>query len=377
MIAGDLFPIPANLSFFSNGDIESLFGKKICDIFSNADLSICNLEGTLTDNDERCSKIGPVLVSPTKVISSYKKLGIDCCMLANNHITDGGHQGVLDTLRVLEKEEIGYLGAGPNENEIRRSCIYELGGTKIGLYNVCERMFNKPTPSSGGAWLYDEYIVCREIAELKSRCDYLIVVYHGGIEQFRFPSRENRKRFHRMADNGADMILSQHTHCVGCEEWYNDAYLLYGQGNFLFRNLRPGQTDEAVLIEVIITDGTPKVVRHKVRCEKNMFVRYDEYQDFSDFEERSKLLNDEKYVDQQFAQFCLKRLELYLSACKSPSRLMRVIMKFLPSVYKKWLFDSYNPRNLLFMLYILWSEQKGEEAMAGLERLLYEKTRKK
>lgn len=33
---------------------------------------------------------------------------------------------------------------------------------------------------------------------------------------------------------GADIITAQHTHCNGCEEWYNGTYLLYGQGNFLF-----------------------------------------------------------------------------------------------------------------------------------------------
>ena len=32
----------------------------------------------------------------------------------------------------------------------------------------------------------------------------------------------------RMADSGADIVISQHTHAVGVEERYNGAYLLYG-----------------------------------------------------------------------------------------------------------------------------------------------------
>ncbi len=35
-------------------------------------------------------------------------------------------------------------------------------------------------------------------------------------------------------DKGADLVLCQHSHCIGCEEKYKDSTILYGQGNFLF-----------------------------------------------------------------------------------------------------------------------------------------------
>ena len=259
-------------------------------------LNICNLEGALTDSPERCNKIGPIITAPTKAIEAYKKLGVDCCMLANNHITDGGHQGVIDTINTLDNANIKHIGAGISANEIKREITFELGEITIGLYNVCELMYNRPTHNKGGAWLYDEYIVCKEIADLKSRCDYLIVIYHGGIERFRYPSPENRKRFHRMVDNGADMILSQHTHCIGCEEWYKGAYLLYGQGNFLFRNLRPGQTDEAIIIEIRLLNGKPSVVKHLVKCVEDMFVRYNERQDLTAFNKRSVDIKNDDFI---------------------------------------------------------------------------------
>ena len=34
--------------------------------------------------------------------------------------------------------------------------------------------------------------------------------------------------------NGADVVLCQHTHCIGAYEKYNDCHILYGQGNFHF-----------------------------------------------------------------------------------------------------------------------------------------------
>ena len=236
LIVGDLFPVNSNLERFSNGDVEGLFDEKIRELFSEADYRICNLEGALTNSLERCEKTGPVITAPTSVIEVYKKLGIDCCMLANNHITDAGHQGVIDTMSTLDQVNISYLGAGENVDSIVHYSIIQIEDKSIGLYNVCETMYNQPTNTKAGAYIYDEYIVCKELESLKQKCDYLVVIYHGGIEKYRYPSPETRKRFQRMADNGADIILSQHTHCIGCEEYYNGSYFLYGQGDFMLKN---------------------------------------------------------------------------------------------------------------------------------------------
>ena len=93
IIVGDLFPTTDNVSYFIKGDVDSLYGERICQLFSDSDLIICNLEGSLTDHGERCMKTGPIKVAPTNAIEAYKKLGVDYCMLANNHATDGGHHG--------------------------------------------------------------------------------------------------------------------------------------------------------------------------------------------------------------------------------------------------------------------------------------------
>ena len=42
----------------------------------------------------------------------------------------------------------------------------------------------------------------------KSQCDYLIVMYHGGTEFFWFNSKMARRRFHRMAESGADLVIA-------------------------------------------------------------------------------------------------------------------------------------------------------------------------
>ena len=369
IIVGDMFPVPSNFNEFSTGDIQSLFGDKICRLFREADYRICNLEGALTDCPGKCEKTGPSIYAPASVVKGYLELGIDCCTLANNHITDAGDQGVIDTINVLTKYGIHHLGAGSNSNEICHFITFDVGNKRIGLYNVAETMYNEPSSDKPGAFLYDEYVVCRELETYKSECDFLIVIYHGGSEKFRYPSPQTKKRFHRMADSGANMILSQHTHCVGSEEYYNGAYLLYGQGNFLFRSFNNEFTDTGLIIELILSEDGFSVKKHLVAAIEDT-VRYADNQDFTSFDNRSARVCDDAFVQKQFKEYCLNEAYQYLKAYKGIIPFGRIINHFFPKQYKRYILKSYRREQLLFTLHSLRSEQNREIAIDGIKELL-------
>jgi len=369
IIVGDLFPVPSNFNKFAEGDVAYLFGDKILDLFSSADYRICNLEGALTDRPGKCEKTGPVLSAPVASIKAYKALGIDCCTLANNHITDAGAVGVTDTIKSLKEADIEQLGAGEDISNIKHHVFFEVDRKTVCLYNVGETMYNEPTTTTPGAYLYDEYVVCKELEKLKAESDFIIVVYHGGAEKFRYPSPQTRKRFHRMVDCGANMILSQHTHCVGSEEWYKGAYLLYGQGNFLFRSFNNEFTDTGLIIELILKENGFSVKKHLVDAVGNT-VRYDEKQDFSAFDERSSKVPDEAFVQGEFERYCLKESFVYLRAYKGKLPFRKFISRFFPKLYTSFVLTSYKRSQLLFTLHSLRSEQNREVAIEGIKQLL-------
>ena len=60
----------------------------------------------------------------------------------------------------------------------------------------------------------------------------MIVLYHGGKEYCQYPSPRLRKLCQAMVRKGADLVLCQHSHCVGTYERYEGGHILYGQGNF-------------------------------------------------------------------------------------------------------------------------------------------------
>ena len=290
LIAGDLLPMPCNYDLFTAGDTHALFGDKLCAMFGEADVCVCNFEGCFTDSDDPIEKTGPHIKAPVSTINAVKKLGIDYATLGNTHSMDYGRQGYLDTCKTLSDNGIGWFGWGGDTASVESYRELSVKGVRITLYNVTEQFENAPGEDHPGVNLYDEYRVCRELKEL---CDYLVVFYHGGIEGTHYNSERMRIRFHRMADCGADVVISQHTHAVGEEERYNGSYLLYGQGNFCF-HFREDVTPllaEGLVLEADFSEDGFDIKPHRILRTAKGCV-YDEAQDLSAFNERSRLHNE-------------------------------------------------------------------------------------
>ena len=83
--------------------------------------------------------------------------------------------------------------------------------------------------------LLDEKAPDVDPAEQKdNKCDYTIVLYHGGKEYYRYPSPNLQRVCRYMIEKGTDLVICQHSHCIGCEENYLSGKIVYGQGNFIF-----------------------------------------------------------------------------------------------------------------------------------------------
>ena len=364
LVAGDLLPSEGNVSLFEKGDVSQLFGKEICNLFSSADLSIVNLEGPLTDSNSKMIKDGPVLKASKASVQGIKRLGVSLVALANNHITDYLQDGFLDTIKTLDEVELPFIGAGPDISHIVKYKSFAFGPTKVCISNVSETFFNIPHHNSAGANLYDEYVVCRELENLKRTHDYVIVIYHGGAEYFPYPTPQTRKRFHRMADSGADFITAQHTHCIGCEEYYGGSYLLYGQGNFLFARQRnyPMMTKEGLISELTINEDGLSVKNHRIIID-GAVIRYADNQDLSDFYERGTHINDDDYIVSLFKQTKSKEiLNKYLLSSKGHFPMYRLIRHLFPKSFSQiGLMNSYSMTQCIQNLGIVQGDRRYED----------------
>ena len=81
---------------------------------------VINLETAITRSVTPCQDKEVHYKMNPQNIACLTAAGIDCCVLANNHILDWGIPGLLDTLEALEKAGIKHAGAGHNLREHTR-----------------------------------------------------------------------------------------------------------------------------------------------------------------------------------------------------------------------------------------------------------------
>lgn len=250
LIAGDTVPTDSNSILFTEGDITSLFGDECVSLFHNADLSVINLETPLVSKLRPIKKFGPILSAEVNTVQAIKNLGVGLVSLANNHIKDQGVQGIEETISVLENAGIDWIGVGENKRQASQAYFFKKNNLVIGFYSVCENEFSNASKKESGANALDICITLSDIYEAKQKCNYLIVLYHGGKEEFRFQTPFEQNVCRKMIDMGADVVLAQHSHCIGTIEQYENKYILYGQGNFIFDLCNDENWKTGLLVEL-------------------------------------------------------------------------------------------------------------------------------
>ena len=314
LIGADIVPTEKNFEQFKAGDAEKLLGKELKAIFDRADYRIFNLETPLTDSGKPILKTGPNLIAPTYTIAGYKAMGIDTLTLANNHTMDQGRAAFRETLDILRANGIEYMGGGLTKEEAKKPKIIELCGKKIGFYNCCEHEFSWIDDYGIGANGFDPLESLEEIAVLKARCDYVIVLYHGGRENFRYPSPLLQKTCRSMVRHGANLVICQHTHCVGAMEEYLGSTIVYGQGNTLFDSKTAGDMETwqtSILVELTVSEDGFKV--DYIPTEKrNEFTSLSENPDIlSGFFSRSREILEEGFVKKKYTEFVMSNPQIF------------------------------------------------------------------
>jgi poly-gamma-glutamate synthesis protein (capsule biosynthesis protein) len=324
LIAGDMVVNQNNISLFKQGDINLILRGNLKNFWLSADYKLFNLEAPICDCDKPIDKSGPALKIPEECINGIKTLKPDLCLLANNHIKDHGEEGVKNTTRLLEKNNIDWIGTGSNINNLKKYNIVEFEGIKIAFYNCAETEFTIATDNDSGANPYHDYYTNKDIKELKSQADKVIVLYHGGKECYRYPSPELQKRCRIMADNGADYVICQHSHCIGCEEKYSNSTIVYGQGNFLFQTTDENNAkffNTGLIIELDIDKEKNSI--NYIPIEQNIengginLVKENAKNEIMEgFYKRSEEINNPKFVFENYKQEVENTTGFYLDMFK-------------------------------------------------------------
>lgn len=209
------------------------------------DARIVNLETSVTTSDDWQPKGINYRMNPANV-GCLNAAGIDCCVLANNHVLDWGHAGLRDTLETLRSAGIRTAGAGCDDAEAFRPAtldvagkgrvlVYAFGTTDSGI----PRGWAASDHSPGINLLPDlsprrAARLAREIALARCPGDIVVVSIHWGSNWGYGVPAAHVAFAHRLIDEGgADIIHGHSSHHPKSVETYKGKPILYGCGDFL------------------------------------------------------------------------------------------------------------------------------------------------
>ena len=342
LIGGDLVPTGSNISYFIDGNIRALFDDRLDSLLFSADYRFFNLETPLTDVESPISKDGPNLISPALTVNGIGSLKPMVLGLANNHIMDQGEQGLFKTMDLLSEQGIGFIGAGRDLSEAAQTLIIEKDGIKVGIYACAENEFSIADENKPGANPFDPLESPDHIINLKSRCDYVIVLHHGGTEYYRYPSPDLQKVCRKMAEKGADLVICQHSHCVGSFEKYRDSMIVYGQGNFLFDQNDNEFWRSGLLLKVQI--GEKMSVDFIPISKKGNGVELSPSGEgekiLNAFYKRSDEISSPGFVCNEYEKYCIENGQYYLATIAGFGKTLRRTDKLLKGVITRLLYSG-------------------------------------
>ena len=369
-IGADFVPTNSNTDLFIRGDVNALVGDELKDVLDRASYRIFNLELPLTNNKKPIIKNGPSLIAQRDTIKAYKELRVDLLTLANNHIMDQGVQGLNSTIETLADENINYLGAGDNISESAKPFVFEFAGKTIGVYACAEHEFSVADENTPGANPYDPLWSFDHVLELKKNTDYVIVLYHGGKELYRYPSPMLQKTCRRFVDKGADLVICQHSHCIGCEEKYHEKTIVYGQGNFLFDHSDNECWKTSLLIKVDSNFEVSYIPLMKVGMGVRLAEELKSKEIMEGFCTRSKEIENTKIVEKKYEELAERIQEFYLYSISGKKALpFRVINKITRgALVKLYLMRVYKLESIVKIYNFIECEAHRELLAYGLKR---------
>ena len=335
IFSGDLCPTGRiEQACLQNLHKEAISG--IAETFRETDLHITNLECPLTLSNAIIDKSGPALKARPETLNLLKSLNVGLACLANNHIRDYGHVGVMDTIELCHANKIATVGAGKNQNSAGKITYLELKGRTLAFLNYCEQEFSLAGRDYAGANPIDPIQAWYDIAEALKITPLVFVILHGGHEEYALPSPRIRKLFHYIADLGAAAVIGHHPHVVSGIEHYKGKPLVYSLGNFIFdepeNNFVEWHIGALALISIKPDNTVELKMKYISQGQEVLGIKFLTGEKLSEFEkrvsQRSGIIADEFALAQSWNDFANQHQKGMIKQILCFNKIQRALYKF-------------------------------------------------
>ncbi len=267
-------PIPAPVDF------DYVWGDALAELErARPDARIVNLETAVTRSDDWLPKGINYRMHPTNV-GCLTAAGIDCCVLANNHVLDWGPAGLVETLETLRGAGLRTAGAGRNAAGAAAPALLELaGGRRVVVFAFGSVTSGIPTDWAAakgrpGVNLLEERSIpeiAADVRRVKRPGDVVVASIHwGGNWGYGIP-REHRVLANALVDEaGVDVVHGHSSHHPKGIEVREGKLILYGCGDFVhdyegIRGHEQYRNDLVVMYLARLDPSTGRIARLEMR----------------------------------------------------------------------------------------------------------------
>lgn len=252
IFTGDILPTRwVSKRAHDNNDMSYAF-REIYNTTVDADFTVADLECPFAETGPY-QELGTIFRGDPELVEGLNLAGIDAVNLANNHLGDSQQAGMKFTFDLMNKNNIGFFGAGINQTESHKAYIKEVNGVKIAILGYADQDF---TPVSyeaddkyAGLNLMNISKMQEDVKNAKNQADFVVVSMHAGTEYTYNPDPDQIEFAHSAIDAGADMIYGHHPHVVQAIEVYNGKPIFYSLGNFVMDQIEEN-TRQGFLLEI-------------------------------------------------------------------------------------------------------------------------------
>jgi len=230
---GDVFP--GGVLHDSSSDCLS---TEVSDYLKGFDVRVGNLEAAMGEgfsfDEDKMRLWSNIIYAKDEDVRRIKEMGLDVVSLANNHVTDLGPEGLLNTITLLDANGIRHFGAGRNIQEAESPAVVTIRERQIAFLGFYDTKVAPHPASEESPGVCTSGNIVDRIREAKRMYDYVFVLPHWGFENIYRPLPEMKRLGYEMINAGADGVIGSHTHHIQPYVVYKKRPLFFSLGNFLF-----------------------------------------------------------------------------------------------------------------------------------------------
>jgi poly-gamma-glutamate synthesis protein (capsule biosynthesis protein) len=227
-------------------DLAYIWGVALAELEQRKPVArIINLETSVTTSARAAPKGINYRMHPGNV-GVLSVAGIDCAVLANNHVLDWGLQGLGETLDTLANAGVRVAGAGHSLGEAETPAVLDVSEQNRVLVFAFGAV-DSGVPSSWAAdaavpgvnWIGDYSArtadhVCDLVAAARRPGDVVVASIHWGSNWGYEIPHDHRRFAHQLVEHaGVDLVFGHSSHHVKAIEIHRGRAILYGCGDFL------------------------------------------------------------------------------------------------------------------------------------------------